>query len=742
MSKLLGFLMCFLIISVTYLNAEEFKATGNIFPFPQKVHDSYQSVTPRAGALKLSYDTTNAGIATGMERLQAAFERFTINNPADSGVSLEVTLGLLSDPLVSDALKAINSPVAVGDIPPQGYVLRYKLDGDHLQIVAAAADEKGAFYASASLRQLFKSEDQQVLFRIANIDDYPVWLNRVASDYCAIFDYVEIAEHKFSSYGFQWRADFRKFQPESPTYYSWGGKVIGTVDELMKVAQEQKKLGIVDMMLGIHIYYSTPYFDITNPDDINELVKQCEYAFDHGFTTIYIGADDHTKVGEGGYVCHYDSEIQRFDNSVGRAHGYLMKELYDKLSASRPGIKLAFVPAPYSLYDHDVFANEANQKYMLDYSENAPQEVPVIWTGTGVYTTKLTKDDYQNFIKYLPHQPDLILWDNLEELFTPMPVFNADFYRDYVTDSGGEFFINAHTVSFNWSMNFADTINAYLWNPDNFDIEEVSKEVFARRYGSEYVDDLWNMTMLFEEIRQARRNFDKPEVKRLLNEALLFSDNLSEERLPKLLYPHNLRGHIEERLKELSDDLITINIPKLDASTLQLNGEATEKIWEQAAKIDSVRLHYSSYYLPQDKLRLFHDNNALYISGVMEFQPNRPRPEAGEKFGKAGDSVAVFLSPGGAEQLEVHFDAAGNYELRKRESRHKDYDLPIEIITKISDDQKYWNFELKIPYETLKEVFGTTPQELNKWRGNYMRSFFEGYNGLTSDHYQSCFYFE
>ena len=115
-----------------------------------------------------------------------------------------------------------------------------------------------------------------------------------------------------------------------------------------------------------------------------------------------ICADDSTPAEAGkGYVCPHESERVRFGDSVGRAHGYLMRRLYDALKPDHPELELSFCPAPYSLLHvgNSARAGEggAMGRYLREMAVEMPPEVKVVWTGPEVVPHSVTREDFLRY---------------------------------------------------------------------------------------------------------------------------------------------------------------------------------------------------------------------------------------------------------------------------------------------------------------------------------------------------------
>ncbi len=723
MKQRLGLLLSGILAAALGLSAAEPDSTGNIFPTPQQIRSEFLAL-PDAELVEVQYDESSEPMRLAAELLRKSFSREGAG-PAASRIS--VCFGLLDSPVVQQALPLYGEPADSLRQPEQGYAMRYRETAPGaVEVLVAGSDLKGAFYGVMSLRQLLKGND----FRIAAVDDFPIWPRRIVSDYTPAAGYQRLAEHKMPIFAWQWRDDFRKLVPDGDTHGYW---LVAKIADAMKAIREEKARGLVDFALVLHLYMTQPQFNITKASDIEELAQRCRYAWENGIRTIYIGTDDHTKTGEGGYVCHYPEEVAAFGNSVGRAHGVLMRELQERLRDNCPGLTLGFIPAPYSLRDHAVDISAANQRYLRDFSAEAPAGMPVVWTGTHIYTTQLDQSDYQEFSRYLPHNPQLILWDNLEELLSPMPLWNAELYSGYERDAGGEFFANVHAFGWSWTFLYLESQNAYLWNPAAYDEKTAALEILTRACGKEHAEALWKLTRLFENARKARKEFQPEQEAGFLREALQAKELLDACQLDS----KQILGYAQSPLDEAIRPRPTIGIPELSPTPpLLTDGRLDEKQWKEAASLDLGRLYYSSYYLTRDKVYLFCTADALHLAGEFEFQPDIERARAGTTPTESVDHFSFTLSPGGPEQLEFIVDAAGNTMAHGAGERTDTLKLPWEC--RVAQRGDHWYCEIAIPFSTLRTFFGTVPGAEGKapWRGNLVHTIFNGYTGLTESPYQ------
>ena len=239
--------------------------------------------------------------------------------------------------------------------------------------------------------------------------------------------------------------------------------------------------------------------DLSSDTQIDEFIGTLRLAASSGIHHIMICADDHTKFRDDRYVCTYPSEVERFGDSVGRAHGYLCRRAYEALHGEFPNLELSFVPAPYSLLDHKS-ENAGNRKYLADWSQLAPQEVMLVWTGPRIIPNiPMTRE---HFLRYKAMGPGhkVGYWDNSECTDHPWPCWMARLYPEAAEDHEGFMMVNAHAFCWPDTRPFLLSCVEYVQRsaPDAGLVELFTKSA-EKLYGKDNAKLLTEVTRLVSE---------------------------------------------------------------------------------------------------------------------------------------------------------------------------------------------------------------------------------------------------
>jgi hypothetical protein len=300
-------------------------------------------------------------------------------------------------------------------------------------------------------------------------------------------------------YGFVWHFswhDWKDFKKETRLFPN--GPTIG---EWLRTIQEFTKLELLDYLLTIHICNTNtkPPLDLSSDAQIDEFIGVLRLAASSGIRHIMICADDHTKFRDDRYVCTYPSEVERFGDSVGRAHGYLCRRAYEALHGEFPSLELSFVPAPYSLLDHKS-ENAGNRKYLADWSQLAPQEVMLVWTGPRIIPDiPMTREHFLRYKAMVPGHK-VGYWDNSECTDHPWPRWMARLYPEAAEDHGGFMMVNAHAFCWPDTRPFLLSCIDYVQRsaPDA-DLVELFTRNAEKLYGTENAKLLTEVTRLVSE---------------------------------------------------------------------------------------------------------------------------------------------------------------------------------------------------------------------------------------------------
>lgn len=376
----------------------------------------------------------------------------------------------------------------------------YRITPDDKGIVCEGGSPKGLYYGAVRLEdELKKGKDIT-----EEISASPKWEHIYAADQRGYFpsrdNLLSLAEHGIQGYAWliHWH-DWKEFKPEKKL-----DAKSPAVGECLEMIRELSKLEIMDFMVLFHIYNSNtkPPLNIASDEQLKAFADTLRLAASNGVKHIMICADDYTKFNDNRYVCTYPEEAQKFDDSVGKAHGYLCKFLWNELHEEFPELELSFVPAPYSLLDHKT-ENEGNVKYMKEWDESAPEEIMLVWTGPKIIPDiPMEKDHFDRYKVLIPNHK-LIYWDNGECIDHPWPKWMARMYAGAAKDHEGIVLINGHGFCWPDCLAFLVSGADYLWTENN---EESFVDSFARiskkLYGDESAELLIETTKLVSDYKK------------------------------------------------------------------------------------------------------------------------------------------------------------------------------------------------------------------------------------------------
>ncbi len=449
---------------------------GKIYPTPQKISLQMQSFPVNKDNVNVVlYGDVTEPMAYGVEIYRNALAALPGSAAA---VKLQIEAGLMREP---ELVKLFGGAVPL--LPEQGYALKLiKSDANGAVIALAGADERGVMFGFASLAQLLQSADGGAVQNIMDVEDYPLWKHRFISDYFGrqtAEGYKFAAACKISGTAMILQSNWRK--PE------WWAQNAGKFAEIKQLADA----GIMEFMALPHIYTKNEgnvQLNIADQKQLDEFTESCRKLAASGITYIMVGADDLTPVDNvRGFEPFFQEEKDQFHNSIGEAHGYLMKYLYEKLHPEFPELKLSFVGAPYGL-SHGV-GRPVIDKYIVDWGKTAPQEVMWVWTGARVFSKEVNSDEIAKLNHLLSGQ-QIYLFDNSNGYHSPLPRWETTFYPGMEQDNASLIYLNG---CFFWencrnheALRFLTTCD-YLWNPADYNAENSYNTALTMLFGADVV---------------------------------------------------------------------------------------------------------------------------------------------------------------------------------------------------------------------------------------------------------------
>lgn len=677
--------------------------TGEIYPAPQQILTEPAPVA-LSGEVEIHTSAPdNIMLNRGVEHLRSVISA----NPtyAADGLKLEITSGLLTDAAVVEALQ---DSVVPADLPPQGYIIRtVGKSAGTLELVAAGADYRGAFYALISLSQMLKLESGELVLNLADITDYPDWANRYVSDDVDPGNYEKymlLACNKFSSFAWQFRSDWRQLEPN--------GRNKPTFETIARVEKE----GFLDFMFLLHVYAgsepNSSNFDIANEDHIQGLIQRCREIASYSINTIMICVDDYTPRKGDEYTFFPEDNPEVFDDSVGKAHGYLMQRLYIALHPEFPDLKLAMVGAPYSL-NHGI-GKPGIDKYVIDWSRVAPKSVAWVWTGKEVLSDVIEKEHLTAYTDLLNGQPTF-LWDNSNCFDTPLPVWDTKFYDGFIADSGDVVYLNDRIFfDRNWSWLYSMTANAYLWNSRSYNPDKAFALAVAMTYGNQAVKPIVEFRNALLAVQRAIQAGDRTDAAKLVAEL-----NAAYEAMPVKDAKTEAAVKLAREFAEIKP-LQALIEPLSGAITL--DGELSAGEWDKATVI-AMQSRNGVPVTEPSECRMQYSPEGLYLGFAVKNSDELKdigKLERDRSVYLHDDCVELFIQPSPSGSYgHFCFDYEGNQFDEPEAEGGFMWNPDWRVVTSRTADG--WTAEVFIPVIELEKLGPRPLTPGTVWRGNIVR---------------------
>ncbi len=680
----------------------------------------------RFGAEMLSYRVLKAARAVRFGKARGG-----------SAAPVEIVLGRLTDKHVRDTAR--EKGIEVSDLPPQGHLVRSFTEPEGTLILAAGADDKGVAYAAASLAQMIGIENGRLVLRAFELTDWPDFLLRANSDYMPVSDELltRLVMNKVSMYAIQHRSWWKGVGPEEIAAPRKGRSLEALLERNRGFVD---RTGAIDSMMLIHIYVAGsrpkgetgPVFDIANEEHIADLSRRIDWLYGNSIRCVMICVDDYTDRRNGEYVCKTEAETQRFGN-VGRAHGYLMRRLWERLSPSCPGLKLSLVTAPYSMaHMEGIVTRESGERYLRELAEEMPDEVAVVWTGPKITSPVITRKDWQNYAALVPGQP-LYLWDNCQG-GPPYGGYDVQWYPAIHQDSAWSLmYQNSHFVGWPNTMPAALAANDRMWDLRHYDARASHREACAKSFGPVPFGDIEAVNEGYTRGRRlvADPGRDVAALQALIGRTYEALNRLEAAGVPTAVPRRQLAGasvtpDVGARFRAIP----AVRIPRLAAAPV-VDGRVEEAAWATAVVLPAFEDYRAGAGAGADgelfptECRLGYDDEALYIACICRHGDVEllDHADAGKRDGNIffnSDTIEVFLGPDPAVKRYAHLavDHTSTVfdEFRPKPGSTWDGDWQAAVGKKAG----VWEVELRIPFSTLGV---SRPEPGDRWRGNICRAF-------------------
>ncbi|NOY80162.1 MAG: hypothetical protein GXP31_04060 [Kiritimatiellaeota bacterium] len=691
--------------------------TGRVTPVPRRVLGAWRTLRMAPNGLNVEIDSgAHNAIRLARDLLLTRVADLSKTAGNDSGEPVTVYLGLLESDLIRGAAARLGFDLRGVVLQPQGYVIRCRGN----TILAGGVDHRGAFYAAMTLVQSIGAPDGKLLLRCADLDDWPVWQRWYQSVYSIPDErgLLWLAVHKVRGIALQQREEWRNIRPDGKP--QWAGRKWKNWAHVMRVYKDFKdRYDLLDYQLALHIYASgkrtLPMLDITNEKHIAQLIEACAFAAGQGFDHIMVCADDWTPLTNGRYVCPYPAERKRFHDSVGRAHGTLMRRLHDALKARFPDLDLAFVPAPYSIYSHGVPDKPSHQRYLRDLAAELPDDVYIVWTGPNIRSRKVTRQDFLLW-ESLVNNHRSYLWDNSAG---PAPISRWDttFYDGFDADSQGVIFINGDPFGKSYRLSFGIATSDYLWDPKAYDPAASFRDAVEKMYGPGTAGPAERFMADYAELTGEAPEREK--ALKLLDEL----DALSKTMAGQGWSMHQIRRRLRSLRAQFQVVVPALDVPRITTPPV-LDGRLDDASWQNAALFDFRPVSGKKEPISPAWCRITYDAGHLYLG----FRAQRTVPlkkvvrvERDRNLWAASDDlIEVFLQGEKGAYAQLVFDSAGNrWDAEFGLGLHLAWDPKWRVA--VHRETKVWSAEVAIPFTSLGPVIEAPVKPGTVWRANFFR---------------------
>ena len=714
-------LALFLIASATVgTYAQQLNYTGKVNPTPQQVISQWEFMPVAEGNFKVIVaENAHNAVTLGKNMLIERVKSFNAESTKKIDGTVIVVLGELKDEHIQNVLKKYNVKLDKSIIPEgnkQGYFIRVIKDGGKYVIIAVGTGHRGTFYAAMTILQSIGLEDGHLILHCADINDWPIWGERYLCDQviptqAQLVTYL--ARNKVDGFAFQYsRSEWRDFKLEnlSPNKKDSWAKAFTELKEF------NERYDLLNYMFLINIYAAQPrqypIFDITNEKDIKDFIERCSFVVNLGFNHIMVLADDWTPTQKGDYVCPNKSETERFDNSVGRAHGYLMKRVYEALKPQYPHLTFAFCPAPYSIYDHDIPGKASHQKYLMDMAKEMPKDIYVVWTGPYIRSYNIKIEDFELYKKYINGRKSYV-FDNSGDPSRAIVRWETKLYDGLEKDSDGIIFINTFVFSWPWLTPFALGVNDYLWNPNGYNAVASHQDLIEKLYGKGSYKSVKQYIDVYKALESSDKNADF----KGLDNAVKEMKNLNMDTLA----PQKAADMLKARF---TTEVPSLRVKKIKTPPV-LDGKLDDACWADAKVFNFTAWEKGKPVNPSYG-QVCHDGKNLYLAFRFEHTKPLKPPMIDGHDGRVyanSDACEIFLEGeknGGYGHLA--FDHEKNlFDETKVQSLELAWNPDWEIA--VDKKKGVWTAEVKIPFKSMVPVIETPVNKGTVWRANFCRSY-------------------
>lgn len=583
------------------------------------------------------------------------------------------------------------------------YEIKYAADKKSINVEGSNAREM--FNATMILLQLLERKDNLLKIQLANVQDKTLWEKRFMGNYSP-FSEANLqfaAKYQFSGLAYQHRDEWHKINQE----------------RFHKAFARQKKYadaGVLDFMLVYHIYAvwgerQRGLFNIASEENLQELAQYCKFAQENGFSSIMICADDWTPLINGKYSLINQEEKEKFNDSAGLGHAYLMTYLQQAL----PEVEWFFCPPVYSLaHCKDL---PQMQLYLQELAENLPSNVSIVWTGPKVISQEIILADEKIFSNFA-NGHNTFIWDNSECVPVPVHRWESNIAQE-LAEKG--IFVNAKAFDGDhWKTWFVCSANEYLRNPNNYSKDEVYARILQNFRPDLEHKEVRLMQGLYDKLNSKKPDEDpQKELKKLKEIEKDWQDRKLMSRWMKN-YLNALYAKVEA-VRPQMEVMLSAKVPEIDG---KLDDECWKNIPAQEYRTragENVKAGRKTY------VKALFNREAIYFAFTVETDTDLPDTNYSNPindFFKSSDLIELFIKPGD-KYMQLAMDHRGYkfdtyYGVKRGEKPKTAWEGALQ------KNKKGWTLEIKVPFALLYELGASPPSDSVKWQANFCREYNAG----------------
>jgi len=305
----------------------------------------------------------------------------------------------------------------------QGYSIRCREEEDCKVIVGVGWDVPGEHYAAQSIIQLFGKRDGKVVFRPAEVDDWPAvaWRGAKVGGIPASTSNEElqgIARGTVWLYAAKFNAVHLQ-APKTKVYEQKGGRLWRSPTEgykafVIESARYASKhamhtMQMVCPFIGTHGQHSQDsQIVLTDTSDLDALENTFRLSIDNGGDSVMICMDDFCPFPQGPYYLTNEEDKARFRN-IGEAALFLTNEMASRLRKIRQDLKVFLCPPWYSTLQINMIGDDKSQA--LELGKKLSADIPIVWSGPIVRSMDVTDKDIEEWSR-LTGRARPFYWEN------------------------------------------------------------------------------------------------------------------------------------------------------------------------------------------------------------------------------------------------------------------------------------------------------------------------------------------